>query len=206
MLVLSTLPGACSLADHIALAWSGLPYQIKVMTREVIKSADYLAKNPMGQVPLLEDGDWYLTQNAAILTYIAEKAPQANIGAQNTPESHAKMASWLSYISADFHPAFGMIFGAARFGLDEATTAELKQAAIHRVRKVHLGPMNDYMAIHQFIFDHRKTVVDAYFWVVISWAVRTIPEFASDYPHLQAYFDRLQQDPGIRQALQEQSA
>lgn len=44
-----------------------------------IKSADYLAVNPQGQVPALKFGDTLLTETAAILTFLAEQFPEKNL-------------------------------------------------------------------------------------------------------------------------------
>lgn len=43
---LYTKPGACSLADHITLRWSGLPFDLQVMDAAGLKSPDYLKLNP----------------------------------------------------------------------------------------------------------------------------------------------------------------
>lgn len=204
MLILHSMAGSCSLADHIALIWSGLPYKVDIVAREELKTPEYLAKNPSGQVPLLEDGSWLLTQNIAILSYVAEKSPEANLGAENTAESRAKMMSWLSYISADYHKAFGNIFGAGRFGFSPENEHNLKKAAIELLKESHLKKMDAYLANNQFIFDNRKTVADAYFWVVTSWAYGFVPSLAAEYPNLHAYFERMKADPGIQRALAEQ--
>ncbi len=207
MLVLSSMPGACSLADHIALIWSGLPYKVNFVSYQDTKSPEYLAKNPQGMVPVLEDGDWVLTQNLAILTYITEKAPKANIGAKdNTPESKAKLASWLAYITSDYHKALGNLFRADAFGLSEEGKNKLKEATIQMTKDNYLSKMDQYLATHQYLLDNRKTVADAYFWVVTSWIYRFIPTLATEFPNLHAYFERLQQDPGIQRALEEQKA
>ena len=66
--------GACSLADHIVLEWIGEPYETVRMTLASVKSPEYLALNPNGTVPLLVDGDFVLTQNVAILSYLADQA------------------------------------------------------------------------------------------------------------------------------------
>ena len=79
MLTLHYFPGSCAFVPHVALEWSGLPYRTQVETRESIKTPAYLNMNPMGQVPLLEDGGWALTQNVAIIDYVNELAPQAGI-------------------------------------------------------------------------------------------------------------------------------
>ena len=71
--------GACSLADHIALIWSGLPFEVQIVDHATMKSPAYMAMNPAGAVPVLEDDGWVLTQNAAILHYICDKAPGAGL-------------------------------------------------------------------------------------------------------------------------------
>ncbi len=204
MLTLYSMPGACSLADHIALIWSGLPHKVNVVSHATIKSPEYLAKSPQGQVPLLENGDWILTQNLAILSYIAQSAPESGIGGGDSAESQAKLTSWLSYITSDYHKAFSNIFGATRFGLAKDAETQLKQAAIQSLCDNHLSKMNDYFGTHQYVFDNRKTVADAYFWVVTSWAFNFVPTLATDYPHLNVYFERIKQDAGVQRALEEQ--
>ena len=79
MLTLHYFPGSCAFTPHVALEWSGLPYRVQAESRESIKTPAYLKLNPLGQVPLLEDGDWALSQNVAIIDYINDLAPQAGI-------------------------------------------------------------------------------------------------------------------------------
>ena len=72
-------PGACSLADHIVLEWIGAPYETVELDRAALKSPEFLALNPNGAVPVLVDGDFVLTQNVAILCYLAERYPDARL-------------------------------------------------------------------------------------------------------------------------------
>jgi hypothetical protein len=55
-------PGACAHADHIVLEWIGAPYDTVRISHAGIKTADYLAINPGGTVPLLIDGNFSLTE------------------------------------------------------------------------------------------------------------------------------------------------
>lgn len=90
MLTLHYFPGSCAFVPHVALEWSGLPYRTQVETRESIKAPAYLKMNPMGQVPLLEDGGWTLTQNVAIIDYVNDLAPQAGIYTHGDAKQRAK--------------------------------------------------------------------------------------------------------------------
>src|SRR3546814_3387155 len=73
-------PGACSLADHIVLEWIGKPYEAIRVSRDDRKSPEFLRLNPAGAVPVLQDGDWVLTQNMAVLNFLADSFPEVGLG------------------------------------------------------------------------------------------------------------------------------
>ncbi|MFX7883154.1 glutathione S-transferase N-terminal domain-containing protein, partial [Acinetobacter baumannii] len=73
-------PGACSTADHIALQWTGQPFEVELLNKDTLKGPEFLKINPAGAVPALVDGDFVLLQNAAIMGYIADTYPQAGLG------------------------------------------------------------------------------------------------------------------------------
>src|SRR5262245_1104988 len=106
--------GACSLAGHIVLDWIGEPYETVRMTRAAVKSAEYLALNPNGTVPLLMDGTYVLTQNVAILTYLADLHPEMRMLGDGTVRGRAEVMRWLGFLNSDVHPAFKPIFGARK--------------------------------------------------------------------------------------------
>ena len=73
-------PGACSLSDHIVLEWTGAPYEAVRVSREERQTPAFRKLNPAGAVPVFEQDGWVLTQNAAILNYLADKFQQAKLG------------------------------------------------------------------------------------------------------------------------------
>ena len=93
---LYTKPGACSTAVHIDLAWTGQPFEVEVMDAESMKAPAFRALNPAGSVPVLVDGDFVLTQNAAIVGYIADTFPQAGLGGDASAPK--RPAGWPSSI------------------------------------------------------------------------------------------------------------
>ena len=74
-------PGACSLAPHIALEEVGIAYEpVKVaLAKGEQRTPEYLAINRKGRVPVLAEDDWVLTENAAILPYVAQRYPEARL-------------------------------------------------------------------------------------------------------------------------------
>lgn len=86
-------PGSCALASHIALAESGLPYQVKKLNfaEGEQRSEAYLAINPKGRVPALVTDKGVVTETVAILGYIAQAAPEARLAPLADPFLFAKM-------------------------------------------------------------------------------------------------------------------
>ena len=126
---LYTKPGACSLADHIVLRWSGLPFDLSVVGAATMKSPEYLRLNPAGAVPLLLVDDWALTQNAAILNYIADIAPLTGLSGDGTARSRAEINRWIAFVNADVHPTFKPIFGSTAYLQDPALIARSQDDA-----------------------------------------------------------------------------
>ncbi len=82
MLTLYYAPGACSMASHIALEETGTPYETKVvgLAQGEQTKPEYLnGVNPRGKVPALKTDDGILTENVAILTYLARTFPDAKL-------------------------------------------------------------------------------------------------------------------------------
>ena len=73
MLTLYYAPGACSMASHITLEESGAQYETKMlaMAKGEQRSETYLKLNPRGKGPALDVNGEILTENLAILTYLA---------------------------------------------------------------------------------------------------------------------------------------
>src|SRR5690606_1043948 len=84
-------PGACSLATHVVLQWIGKPYETVRLDPASTKSPEFLALNPHGAVPLLVDDGFVLSQNIAILFYLAERFPEADLLGDDSPQGRAEI-------------------------------------------------------------------------------------------------------------------
>jgi len=195
---LYTKPGACSTADHIALQWTGQPFEVKVMTADEMKAPAYLAINPTGAVPAIEDGDFVLTQNAAIMGYIADSFPQAGLAGDGSPQQRATAARWLSFVNSDVHPAFSPLFGPSKFIGDEAQFDAIKVAARKRVRGV-FELANKQLDGRQWLAGFRS-FADPYLYITLRWADKLGIDL-SDLSHLVAFKQRMDADAGVQAAL-----
>ncbi len=190
-------PGACSLADHIVLRWTGAPFELKLVSRDERKSPGFLALNPAGAVPVFEHDGWVLTQNAAILQYLADSFPQAGLLGDGTPRARAEVNRWLSFLNADVHPAFHPYFGSTAY-LGEEGAAQTKQAAGTKLRS-HFERLDGQLDGRQWLTGSRS-IADPYLYVELRWA-RQLGLDLSGLAHLDAFRQRMDADPGVRAAL-----
>ena len=172
-------PGACSMADHIALHEAGIPFEhekVDLKAKKTASGKDFTAINPKGYVPAIElDSGEIVTENIAILDWIAHQAPALK------PEgelAHTRLLEKLAYISTELHKSFAPFFGN---GSDEE-----KQKAADKITKrltyLANGLDGDYLFGTQF------TVADCYLFVMLTWAKKN--DIALPEP-LPAYFDRI---------------
>lgn len=191
-------PGACSLADHIVLEWTGAPYEAVKMRFADTKSAQYLALNPSGTVPLLVDGDFLLSQNLAILYYIAESYPKAQLIGDGTLQGRADVLRWVALLNSDVHPAFKPLFNPTRFHPDASTGTAIGATARSNLR-VYLERLDSRLTGRRYLADARS-IADPYLFVLLRWALK----FGIDMKglhNLAGFHVRMYDDEGVRRAL-----
>lgn len=193
------MPGACSLASHIVLEWLGKPYETHKLGRDELKGPEFLKINPLGAVPALSDGDWTITQNAAILEYLAELAPQSQLLGDGSPRSRAEVRRWLGFINSDIHKTFSMIFGAQRFVGEEGAQKELAGSASKLLTKL-FAQLDAQLAGKPYLAGGAPSVADAYLYVVLRWAHAKEVDL-SGLDNLAAFFKRMEEDAGVKAAL-----
>ena len=194
-------PGACSLADHIALEWIGKPYEAIRVSREDRKSPEFLKLNPAGAVPVLQDGDWALTQNAAILNFLADSYPEAGLGGDDTPRGRAEANRWLAFVNSDVHPAFKPLFGATAYLEDETSVARSKDWARKSLRGL-FERADAQLANHDWIAGGRS-MADPYLYVVTRWAKAQGVDL-SGLDNLARFSARMEADAAVQKVLAEE--
>ena len=194
------LQGACSLAIHIVLEWIGQPYETISVSREELKSPKFLALNPAGSVPVLHDGNLALTQSTAILQYLAEKYPTADLLGQDLT-ARAETRRWLGLVNSDVHRVFGLIFGWKNF-VKESCKAELIAGANHQLDR-YLAILNQQLQGKEYLTGTR-TIADAYLWVTLRWT-HLVQFDLSPYSELVRFYKQLEQDSGVQTALKQEN-
>ena len=191
-------PGTCSLADHIVLEWIGKPYEAVAVGREERKSPAYLAINPAGAVPALDDDGWILTQNAAILHYLAALNPEAGLLGDGSARGAAEVDRWLAFANADVHPSFWPFFGGLGWTTDKAVAEQGKAAAATKLRG--LFERADAQLVGRDWIAGSRSIADPYLYVVTRWAKAVGVDLAG-LDALERHFQRMRADAGVQRAL-----
>lgn len=192
--------GACSLAPHIALEWIGAPYEaVKVR----YGSDELRAVNPAGAVPTFrEDDGWLLTQAGAILDYLAHKHPEAGLAGGGGVRAKAEAHRWSAFFTSDVHAAFWPIFMPDRYTSDRSEAA--RRAVVeagHGLVAKQFRILDRHLEGREHILDGGRSVIDAYAFPMIRWAIKLLPGGLEDYPNVQALHDRTAADPSVRKVL-----
>jgi glutathione S-transferase len=197
------MPGACSLADLIVLQWIGVPHELVHMSLETMKSPDYLAINAGGTVPLLEHGDLSLTENVAILGYLADLHPQARLLGDGSPRARADVMRWLGFLNSDVHKAFKPIFTPGRFLSDPSYAPALADTARSHVRH-YLERIDEHLEGRDWLTGERS-IADPYLFVLTRWAKGKHVD-TEGFDNLARFSQRMNEDEGVRAALSVESA
>jgi glutathione S-transferase len=192
-------PLACSMSARIALneagAAIGLVEVDTKLGRALATGENYRAINPLGYVPALRlDDGTVLTENAAILQYIADQYPEAKLAPPPSDRiGRARLRQWLSFIGAELHK------GLMTPLLGDKTPPEVKAWTVSKYGP-RLAYLDEKLKGREFLLD-RFSVADGYLTVVLNWT-RATPEIdLSAYPNVKAYLERMRQRPSVAAAL-----
>ena len=195
-------PGTCALACWIAMEWAGADYEV-----EKIKSytdPEFLKVNPMGMVPALHiGGPRAMTQADAILQYVAERHPEANLGANPGLENQFEFNETMAFLTGDFHPAFWPMFVPARYTTLKTKEAleAAKEASFPRIDKV-MAHLDGLLEGTDHVYQNKRSVADAYAFVMARWSLHT-PKSYKEYPNLARFMEAMKQDPAVQKVLEE---
>jgi glutathione S-transferase len=190
------LPGACSLASDIALREAGLKFELVLVHRSNKKAADgldFMQVNPKGYVPalVLDDGA-VLTENVAVLLYIAEKASATKPTPAADSLERYRLVEWLSFISTEIHKSFNLLFH-----------AEVPQGAKEFARTTltaRLEYLQHALGSRSFLMGDEFSVADAYLFTTLRWG-RYVGLDISAWAQLAQYHERIGARPAVKEAL-----
>ena len=162
--------GSCSLAPLIALEEAGADYEVAVMsTRDGDqRRAEYLAINPKGRVPALVTDRGVLTENPAILAWIAQTYPDARLAPLDDPWAFGQAQAFNSYLCATVHVAHAHKHRGYRWTDDERTQAELTRK-VPETMAACFQLIEDEMLKGPYVLGESFSICDAYLFTLADW-------------------------------------
>ncbi|THF49220.1 glutathione S-transferase family protein [Allorhizobium terrae] len=193
-------PTACSLACHIVLEETGLPYkEIKVdFASGAQRQPDYLSINPKGRVPALQVADGILTETPAILTYLAPAFRAALGQAESDALQSARELEFMCWLASTVHVAFAHISRAERYATSPEAQADVKRKGAESCRPL-WQEIEAKLQGREWAMGERYSVLDPYLQVFWNWGKgeRLGYDMEADFPVWTAHARRLCSRPAV---------
>jgi glutathione S-transferase len=183
----------------------GAPFELALVDRknDAHKSAEYLALNPNGAIPVLVDGGVVLYEAAAICLYLADKHWQASLVPPLLTPERAHCYKWLVWCTNTLQAMLMHYFYPERMvdDGDEASAAQVKRRAEARI-----GPMLDQLdaqvASHdgEWLLPNGYSIVDPFAFMLCRWT-RGFARPARSLPHLGPYLAAMLSRPAVQRVF-----
>ncbi|MBN9062975.1 MAG: glutathione S-transferase [Rhizobiales bacterium 65-9] len=201
-------PGACSLAPHIVLEEAGFPFTAERVdfSKAQQRSQDYLRINPKARVPALVDGDFIVTENPAILRYIAALAPEKQLWPDNARDE-ARCMEWMAWMSSGLHVSYAHIRRAERYATGEAALESVRAKGREATREI-WEAVEKKMPSGSWLAGDRYSVADPYLYVFWAWGGGQVLGYDMDreFPKWSALARRVAERPATQRALAREKA
>jgi glutathione S-transferase len=182
-------PGACSLADHIAMHEAGMTFdrvRVDLKSKLTETGQKFEEINPKGYVPTVEmDDGQILTENVAILSWIARRKSSLTPTGE---QGELRLLEMLAFISTEIHKQFGRVFRPT----SDAEAAAAREKISQRFELIGGLMKGDYL------FGQEASVADAYLFTMLLWANKVgfkLPQ------RLAEFAQRMRTRPAVQLAL-----
>jgi len=190
------LTGACSLASNIALREAGLKFElvkVDLKTKKASDGLDFLEVNPKGYVPALTlDSGETLTENVAVLQYIADRNPASKLAPAAGTMERDRLIEWLSFINSEIHKNFSPLF--------RADAPEDMKNFVRTNLANRLNYLESALGTKSYLMGEQFTIADPYLFTVLGWG-KHLGIDISKWPKAQRLCDRVGARPHVIEAM-----
>lgn len=200
MLKLYFSPQSCALASHIALEEAGADYQAVRLdfARGEQREPEYLKINPKGRVPALITDRGVLTETPAILFYVAQTHPKAQLGADD-PFDIGRLQAFTSYLCSTVHVAHAHRIRGYRWADDEASFADMKRKVPQTVGAC-FELIEQEMFAGPWVMGERFSIADPYLYTLATW-LESDGVDPANFPKIADHRQRMSARPAVAKVL-----
>ena len=200
-LTLYYTPGTCAQAVRIALEEAGAAHHLVRVDFAAgqQRTPEYLAINPKGRVPALVTPQGTLTETPALLAYVAQSYPAAQL-APTDAYGFARLQEFQSYLASTVHIAHAHRPRASRWADEpEAQAAMQRKVAQNMIDCFNLIETH-YLGDGPWAMGEQYTVADGYLFTIGTWLQSDGVDIAQ-FPKVNAHTQRVLQRPAVQRAL-----
>ena len=165
-------PNTIALATHIALETVGAEYKLVRIdfSKSEQRSAEYLKINPKARVPALMTDHGVLTETPAMLLYVCQCFPEANLAPLNDVFALAQVNAFNSYLCSTVHVAHAHRMRGYRWvdANDSASIAAMQKKVPHSVSEC-FELMEREMFKAPWVMGNQYTICDMYLFTLAQW-------------------------------------
>ena len=198
--------GTCALASHIALLDASAEYKLKRVDTGAgeQQSPDYLALNPKGRIPTLVTPQGSLSETPAILAFIAQSHPEAELAPFDDPFTLAELQAFNSYLCSTVHVAHAHRMRGTRW-VDDTVALEAMKKKVPETVSACFELIDTQMLKGPWVMGKAYTIADPYLFTLAQW----MESDGIDPSRFQRVLDhrtRMAERPNTKTALAEQGA
>jgi len=194
-------PTSCGAASWLAATIAGVPFESEVVdlkTHKTASGADFYTINHKGNVPALVTEHGLLNEGAAVLQYIADKAPDSKLAPANGTFERYALQNIFNYIGSEVHRAYGPLFNPA---LDEAAKKSAQQTVHQKLAFLEKNEITTNAALSP----EQPTIAGLYLFIVLSWSPYVNVDLSS-YPNITAWQTKFAANPRVKEAREKLQA
>ena len=206
MLTLFYAHNTCSLASHIALEDSGAAFEAKRLNfaENEQRKPEYLKINPKSRVPALVTDQGILTETPAILAYIAQSFPKANLAPVNDPFRLGQIQAFNSYLSSTVHVAHAHRVRGYRWIDDGPAMETMKKKVPQKVGECFELIEREYFK-GPWVTGADYTIADPYLFTIARWLEADGVD-PKRFPKVLEHRNRMAERPAVKKVLARETA
>ena len=191
----------CSTACHIAIEELGLDYTpIEVSWKKEMNVAELNKLNPLGAVPVLvTDQGNILTQNTAILEYLADQKTSLHLLGEHGTWQRNETMSWVAFVASDLQKAFTPFFHAKNITATESSQKEIIDFYSKKLKDL-LSYIDEKLTGKEYIIGNQFTIADAYLFTILGWT-KWLKISTIEYKNITNYMKRVFDRPAVQKVM-----
>ena len=179
----------------------GIDYELVTMEfkPESLQSPAYLAKNPGGRIPTLEDGDTVIFESGAILQYLLERYGKGRLEPKIGAPERAAYLQWFHWAEGTALPPISDFVQHAMMRPEDKRIAAMVPDAAERIQK-NLAVLEGALEGKTYMAGDELTAAD----IMVGYAIHLVKltgQLGDAYPNVKAYFERVSARPAFRKAF-----